>query len=105
MKGKMNSYGKTWHVWMTDDNGRPVDKLPMGEPHLAWSFNRDGETLPGLIERRDKKMDTNTTQVRQDRQDLLPLARPQSGVDDLNGKFPGPTHPIAGVTDIKSAHK
>jgi hypothetical protein len=26
MKGKMNSYGKTWHVWATDRG----DKLPLG---------------------------------------------------------------------------
>jgi hypothetical protein len=105
MKGKMNSYGKTWHVWMTDNNGKPGDKLPMGAPHLAWSFNRDGEAQPGLVERRDKKMSTDTTQVRQDRQDLVPLAHPQSGVDDLKGKFPGKTQPIPGVRDVKDAQK
>jgi len=51
MKGKMNSYGKTWHVWMTDNHGKRVDQLPVGEPHLAWSFNRDGEADPGLMDR------------------------------------------------------
>ncbi len=38
MAKKMNSYGKTWHVWMTDMQGKPGDKLPFGDPHLAWSF-------------------------------------------------------------------
>jgi hypothetical protein len=32
MAKKMNSYGKTFHFWMTDRG----DQLPMGDPHLAW---------------------------------------------------------------------
>ena len=36
-EGKMNSYGKTWHVWATDQG----ERLPTGEAMLAWSFNRD----------------------------------------------------------------
>ncbi len=53
MKDKMNSYGKTWHVWNTGMSGAAGDKLPFGEPMLAWSFNRDGEAAPGLVEQRD----------------------------------------------------
>ena len=31
MKGKMNSYGKTWHVWNTGFyKGKPGDMLPLG---------------------------------------------------------------------------
>ena len=48
MRDKVNSYGKTWHVWHTGAFGIPGDALPMGEPRLAWSFNRDGEIIPGL---------------------------------------------------------
>lgn len=88
MKGKMNSYGKTWHVWMTDNNGKPMDALPLGSPHLAWSFNHDGEADPALIQRRDRKMHLDTAKERNDRQDMVPLAHPQWGVDDLKGKFP-----------------
>ena len=83
MKGKMNSDGNTWHLWATDHG----DKLPMGEPMLAWSFNRDGEDKPGLVEARDKKLATDTKEKRRERQDLEKLAKPQSGVDALNGKF------------------
>lgn len=39
MKGKMNSYDKTWHTWAAAKG----EKVPMGTPMLAWSFNRDGE--------------------------------------------------------------
>lgn len=99
MKAKMNSYGKTWHVWDTGSMGQGAEKLPLGKPMLAWSFNHDGEAKPGLVERRDKAMDMNTSEVRQERQDLVALAKPQDGVNALAGQFPGPTQPIAGVTD------
>jgi Protein of unknown function (DUF1264) len=97
MKTKINSYGKTWHVWDTGAYGRPGDKLPLGKPMLAWSFNHDGEADPGLVENRNKAMEINMAQVRQRRQDLVPLAQPQMGVDALEGKFPRPTISIAGV--------
>lgn len=95
MKGKMNSYGKTWHVWSTDRG----DKLPLGQPMLAWSFNRDGEAKPGLVEDRDKKLGMDSKEKRRERQELMRLAKPQSGVDALNGKFTGPTKEIPGVVD------
>jgi hypothetical protein len=99
MKTKMNSYGKTWHVWHTGRAGAPGDRLPLGEPMLAWSFNRDGEAIPGLVEARDKALGVNTAEKREDRADLRRLARPQSGVDALKGKFGRPTRDIPGVVD------
>src|SRR5690606_20797706 len=39
LESKVNSYGKTWHVWMTGVHGRTPDPLPYGPPRLAWSFN------------------------------------------------------------------
>jgi hypothetical protein len=37
MKEKMNSYGKTWHVWNTGfHDDKPVDLLPWGDPMLGW---------------------------------------------------------------------
>src|SRR3954471_22346027 len=45
---KMNSYGKTFHFSMTDQG----DKLPMGDPQLAWSFTRDGEIRSELLQDR-----------------------------------------------------
>lgn len=65
MKGKMNSYGKTWHVWNSAPFGKTGDKLPLGEPVLEWSFNRDGEEMAGLIEQRDEKLNINTMEKRQ----------------------------------------
>ncbi|WP_240048304.1 OBAP family protein [Crenalkalicoccus roseus] len=95
MRSKLNSYGKTWHVWSTDRG----DRLPFGEPMLAWSFNRDGEARPGLVEDRDRRMGISTEDRRRARQHFLNAARPQEGVDALRGAFPWPTTPIPGVVD------
>jgi hypothetical protein len=103
MKSKMNSYGKTWHVWNTGSMGVGAEKLPLGKPKLAWSFNRDGEAKPGLVERRDRKMDINTSELRKDRQDLVALAKPQAGVEALQKQFSGPTQAIAGVKDAEAS--
>ena len=70
----MNSYGKTWHVWMTGMHGQKPDALPIGPSHLAWSFIHDGEDMPGLVEARDKRFGFDTRDARQDRQDLVALA-------------------------------
>ncbi len=102
MKDKMNSYGKTWHVWNTGAMGQAGDKLPLGPPMLAWSFNRDGEAKPGLVEQRDKKMEVNSAEKRRQRADLQSLARPQSGVDDLKAAFPQ-AKPIPGVVDKRAS--
>src|SRR5690606_11483694 len=59
MKGKVNSYGKTFHLWSTDRG----DKLPLGEPILAWSFNRDGEAKRGLVEDRDTGLGINSAET------------------------------------------
>lgn len=103
MKDKMNSYGKTWHLWNTGHEGHASDQLPLGDPMLAWSFNRDGEAMSSLVEKRDKELDINSVQKRKDRSDLQNLAKPQSGVDDLKGRFGRPTSDIPGVGDQKAA--
>jgi hypothetical protein len=100
MEGKMNSYGKTWHVWNTGGAGIEPDELPLGEPMLAWSFNRDGEAAPGLVETRDERMNVDSMEIRRARADLVELANPQSGVDALEGRFPTQTRAIEGVIDL-----
>lgn len=102
MKKKINSYGKTWHVWNTGANGKRGDSLPLGPAMLAWSFNRDGEMLPNLQEERDTRMKIDTAKKRRERADLRRLARPQSGVDDLKGKFGRPAQDIPGVSDSRT---
>lgn len=95
MRGKMNSYGKTFHLWSTDEG----DELPMGGPKLAWSFNRDGEARQGLVERRDEAMGIDTAEIRRERRDLVELAKPQEGVDALRDRFNGPVKSIDGVVN------
>lgn len=96
---KMNSYGKTWHVWMTGTLDGPGDKMPLGDPMLAWSFNHDGEVKPGLVERRDKEMGIDSNKLKSERKDLLSAAHPQGGVDAIKSMFPG-AQPVPGVKDI-----
>lgn len=98
MARKINSYGKTWHVWKSGTAGAPGDALPFGEAHLAWSFNRDGEAKPELLAARDERLGVDTAEIRKRRQDLVPRARPQCGVDALRDRLPGPTSAIAGVS-------
>lgn len=103
MKRLLNSYGKTWHTWHTGrhDLGGG-DSLPLGEPMLMWSFNRDGESDPRLEQDREKAMGLDSARRREHRQDLTADAHPQRGVDVLRKSFPGST-PIPGVTDADAA--
>jgi len=105
MKTKMNSYGKTWHVWDTGNAiGHKGTDLPLGEPKLAWSFNRDGEAQPGLVESRDHRLKLSTDDKRRDRKDLVDFANPQEGVDVLAEKFDRYTEPMTGVRDKKGGN-
>jgi hypothetical protein len=89
LETKMNSYGKTWHVWNTGHFGmNDADRLPLGEPQLAWSFTRDGEILPGLAALMEKRVGVNIAEKRAERQSLAPLAKPQAGVDALKRPKP-----------------
>jgi hypothetical protein len=99
LKGKINSYGKTWHTWMTGLYGKKNDDLPLGPARLQWSFNHDGEAEPGMVEARDKRMDISTAEAKKDRADLTPLAKPQGGVDAMAGEFPNATPALPGIAD------
>lgn len=68
----VNSYGKTWHTWHTgrhdQGGGHP---LPLGDPMLMWSFNRDGESDPGLASDRARVLGLDPDATRERRQQLL----------------------------------
>ncbi|MBU8861522.1 MULTISPECIES: DUF1264 domain-containing protein [unclassified Micromonospora] len=95
----MNSYGKTWHTWHTGrlDTG-PGDTLPLGDPMLMWSFNRDGQCDPALEQHRNQATDVDRARKRDARSGLVDRAHPQDGVALLDDAFPGST-PILGVVD------
>ena len=49
MRLLVNSYGKTWHTWHSVSYRRhQATPLPVGDPMLMWSFNREGECDPAL---------------------------------------------------------
>src|SRR3954451_2347327 len=88
LKSKINSYGKTWHTWMTGMYGQKNDDLPLGPARLQWSFNHEGEDAPGMVDARDQRTGLNTSDARKARADFASLARPQGGVDAMAGDFP-----------------
>jgi hypothetical protein len=99
----INSYGKTWHTWHTGrHDGQPGTELPLGEPMLMWSFNRDGECDEALKQDRDTAMGLDTARKREERQSLVDRAHPQVGVDDMRDQFTG-TRPVPGVVDVREA--
>jgi hypothetical protein len=105
MRSKMNSYGKTWHVWNTPS---PVsghgDVLPLGNAMLMWSFSREGELDEKFLKDRDARFKINTAEIGKSRQDLTTLAKPQENVDAMKDMFQGPDlKPIPGVVDKKAA--
>src|SRR3982751_1838972 len=78
LETKMNSYGKTWHFWNTGHFGmNDADRLPLGPPELAWSFNHDGEAAPALVQRLEKRVDVKVSEKRSSRRDLQKRAQPQ----------------------------
>jgi len=99
LKGKINSYGKTWHTWMTGMYGRKNDDLPLGPARLQWSFNHDGEVPPDMVKARDQRMGLGTSDARESRADLTALAKPQGGVDAMSGEFPNAKPAMAGIAD------
>lgn len=84
LKKKINSYGKTWHFWNTGHYGmNDGTNVPMGDPMLAWSFNRDGEALAGLLKEEEEKFNFKIKEKRNERDDLSHLAHPQRGEDAI----------------------
>ncbi|WP_106180506.1 OBAP family protein [Prauserella shujinwangii] len=100
----LNSYGKTWHTWHTGrHDGEPGHGVPLGEPTLMWSFNRDGEADEALLRDRDETMELDTARRRARRAGLASRAHPQHGVDALRDRFPGST-PVPGVADVREGN-
>jgi len=95
----MNSYGKTWHTWHTGrHDGERGDAIPLGEPKLMWSFNRDGEADESLRTDFQRAMGHSELRKRERRRDLVERAEPQRGVDAMASEF-GHTTPIDGVVE------
>jgi len=99
LKELMNSYGKTWHTWHTGrHDGEPGDALPLGDPKLMWSFNRDGEADERLKADFQAALGIDEASKREQRRGFTSLAHPQRGVDAMAGEFASTT-PLPGVVD------
>lgn len=66
-----------------------------------WSFNREGECDPVLAADRNAVFGIDTGAKAERRSDLVALAHPQYGVDDMAGQFAG-GRPVEGVTDVRA---
>lgn len=66
MKQLVNSYGKTWHTWHTDQDL----KLPLGVPQLMMGFTADGQLDPKLLAERDRRLGISSAETRAARADL-----------------------------------
>ncbi|PZQ12361.1 MAG: DUF1264 domain-containing protein [Ancylobacter novellus] len=68
----VNTYGKTWHTWQIDKDAA----LPMGIPQLMMGFTADGQLSQQMISDRDRRLETNTMDIKKGRADLARTAGP-----------------------------
>ena len=76
MEKIVNTYGKTWHTWHTDQDLA----LPLGSPALMMGFTKDGQLRRELIDDRDQRFKVSTEEKRKNRADL-PVRPVQPGAD------------------------
>lgn len=79
----------------------PRETLPNPKTVII-ALPRNGEVDPTLAERRNRTMGIDMTAKRQQRQDLVQLAKPQEGVNDLKGEFARPAREIPGGRDKRA---
>jgi hypothetical protein len=103
MRSKLNSYSKTYQFNFATSSDTGMVSVPMGQPMLAWTFNRDGEVKADLQMDLETEFNYSSSDKRAERQDLVEAALPQDGVNTIAGFFPGPTREIPGVTDRAQA--
>lgn len=97
LSDKMNSYGKTFHMWKAGVFDQEDERYPSGEPRLAWSFNHVHEPKKGLLERTYDPMDISVEQKKKERKELASQAKPQCGINAIANKFEEESQPLDGV--------
>jgi hypothetical protein len=65
MERLVTTYGKTWHVWHTDET-----HLPVGGALLMKGSTQDNQIRPSLIDKRDAEMAIDTEHKRDQRRDI-----------------------------------
>lgn len=90
--GLIRSWGKTWHTWPD-----PRTALPLGEPLLMWSANKDGQVPESLLNARDQRLGISTAAIRKRRSFLgpVPQLEPPKSLNSLGRQFTeeGPDEP------------
>jgi hypothetical protein len=70
------TYGKTWHMWHTDQQAT----LPVGAPMLMMGFTQDGQINESMVAERDRRFDISSAEKRKARADI-PYPPITSGAD------------------------
>jgi hypothetical protein len=97
LAGKIDSYGKTFHTWMTGATTGEAEDFPYGEPKLAWSLNEEGQLDDSLRAAYDN-LSIDIEATAEARASYADKTSPQCGVNRLDGMFEGETQPIKGVS-------
>jgi hypothetical protein len=63
LEGYITSWGKTFHTWSD-----PSTDIPLGEPLLMWSAGADGQISQKMIDKRDKRFNISSDDLRIRRQ-------------------------------------
>ena len=66
MKVLVKSWGKTWHTWPD-----PKTELPLGEPRLMWSAEKEGQIPQEMIKQRDERFHIDTSKLKEERKAYL----------------------------------
>jgi Protein of unknown function (DUF1264) len=66
MEGMVDTYGKTWHTWHTDED----QELPTGHPVLMAGFTDDDQLDPDLLIARDQHFGISASDKRRARKDI-----------------------------------
>ena len=61
-----NTWGKTWHTWPD-----LTTNIPLGQPKLMWSANKDGEVPQAMIDAMAKKFGLDVEQLKRERKEYL----------------------------------
>jgi hypothetical protein len=72
----IDTYGKTWHTWHTDQQLT----LPLGHPMLMMGFTADGQVDGAMVAARDQRMEISSAERRKDRE-TIPAPAISPGAD------------------------
>lgn len=66
MEKLVGTYGKTWHIWHTDQNAA----LPLGHPMLMMGFTADGQAHADIVDKRDDRFEIHSQDKRKERETI-----------------------------------